>query len=248
MQITVFQEITNNVELGKSFQKLSEDKNIKALMMLIAEKAPITQSGFLDLIPENIPVFGGIFPKLIHQNEIIDEGVIIIGIQQDIELIAIEDMAYLDHNNITNLLSDKWIEEGYKTLITYVDGRSAEIEKFISTLFNIYGIELNFIGGGCGSLTSPDISSIIIGKKLFKNAAVLAALKANSSVGVKHGWEVLAGPFSVTDANKNTLYKIDGQPAFQFYKNTIKELGGKLINTENFSDIARRFSFWDRQI
>lgn len=243
MQITVIQDSTNNTEIAESFHKLSAEGNNSALMILIAENAPITQCGFLDYIPVEIPVFGGIFPKIIHQNKILDRGIIILSIQQEIEIIPIEDLSEIDRNTFSNLFSNKLLDEEFKTLITFVDGRSAEIEQLISELFNFYGIELNFVGGGCGSLSSPEISSILIGNKLYKNAAVLAALKANSSVGVKHGWQKLAGPFSVTDANKNIISKIDGQPAFQFYKTTIKKYGNVTVNSENFSAISRGFPF-----
>ncbi len=194
------------------------------------------------MIPSNKLVFGAIFPQVIYKNNNYDTGIILIGINEKPDIMIINNLSD-DKIDYEDYLNDSIIDNGYKTLFVLVDGFATRISAFIENLFNVYGLELNFIGGGAGSLDMVQKPCLITNNGLIKDAAIVAAFKANSSVGVQHGWQRLCGPFKVTHSLKNSICMLDNKAAFDVYKEVIENDSGKKIDADNFFDIAKAYPF-----
>ena len=131
----------------------SDDINL----LLIAEG---TELDIEELIAEcnkqSLSIAGGIFPKIIYDEEALDEGIIhkLVGFNQ--EYCLVEDMSAMDE------LPE--LRMNIKSSIVLVDGLSPDIPNFLESLYDKYWNQISYVGGGAGSLTleqKPCIFSII---------------------------------------------------------------------------------------
>ena len=198
----------------------------------------------IDKILKNIsvPVFGGIFPEIIFENRKYAKGTSLLVLQDhQINIQVIENMSD-EQTDIAQEIQNSSTEE-FKTMFVYVDAFSTSIETLISELYYEFGLENNFIGGGAGSLSFVQKPVIFTNKGLLQDAAVLASVQCNSAIGVKHGWNKVAGPFQITKSNKNTVEELDYKPAFEVYKEVVEAHSGQKFSDENFFDIAKAYPF-----
>jgi hypothetical protein len=69
-------------------------------------------------------------------------------------------------------------------MFVFVDGFTEEIGVFIEDVFNVFGLEKNYIGGGVGSLSAlKSTPSLFTNKGLLQNKAILVAFEMNSGLG-----------------------------------------------------------------
>jgi hypothetical protein len=126
-----------------------------------------------------------------------------------------------------------------KTMFVFVDSMSKRITTFLECLFEIFGNECNYIGGGAGTLSFEPFSCLITNQGLIQDSAVLALLNAESSIGIRHGWRTIGGPYKITDSDGNMLITLNWKPAFKVYREVIKIHSGKNISATNFLEIAQ---------
>ncbi len=221
---------------------LIHQANTNAILMLGCDENNLTANDYIQLTDSSIPVFGGIFPQIIYGNKNYLQGVLLIGLE-DIPKISVIKNISNPHLDFEEHLDDSILDEEYKTFFVFVDGFSGRIADFIQGLFNVYGIEMNFIGGGAGSLSMQQKPCIITNEGLLEDAAVVAAMKAGSSIGVKHGWESLSGPYKVSLSAGNLVQMLENKPAFEIYREVVEQDCGDKINAENFFEKAKAYPF-----
>jgi hypothetical protein len=135
-----------------------------------------------------------------------------------------------------------------RTLFVLVDGYATRISSLIEALFNIFGLELNFIGGGAGSI-NPDVLDIaqkpclLSNEGLLSDSALLAMLDNESGIGVCHGWKKIYGPLKITESHGNVLLSLDWRPAFSVYREIVDRFSEEPITNSNFFNIAKGFPF-----
>jgi hypothetical protein len=117
------------------------------------------------------------------------------------------------------------------------------VGSFISGLFNIFGAELNYVGGGAGSLSMKQKPCLFTNQGLIRDSAILARLDLKSGVGVSHGYKSAAGPFKATETDGNIIRSLDWKPALEVYKNFVDRHSKKILKEENFYDLASTYPF-----
>ena len=230
-------------------KEVSGDDRTKSILVLACDKnrfnpGPVNE--LLKTIPQ--PLFGGIFPGIIHKKEKLEQGVIVAGLFKEIDVHIVPDLSNpeTDFDEVVNDLFPERVNA--KTMFVLVDGYSGRISSLIESFFNILGLGLNYIGGGAGSI-NPDALDmqntpcLFTNAGLIKDSAILALTDIQSGVGVRHGWDKISGPYKVTETDGNAVKSIDWKPAFDFYGNIVKEHSGKTITRENFFDIAKCYPF-----
>ncbi|MBI9069462.1 MAG: FIST C-terminal domain-containing protein [Salinivirgaceae bacterium] len=130
-----------------------------------------------------------------------------------------------------------------KTLFVFIDGFAERINAFIESIFTIFGLEFNYIGGGAGSLSLKQKPCIITNKGIKQDCAVIAGIDLDSGIGVKHGWKSISGPYKVTSAEKTVIKELDFKPAFEVYKQAVEKHSGAVFKDDNFFDIAKAYPF-----
>lgn len=214
----------------------------EVLMLLIATESssqvqPIIQS----LQEQGRPFFGAIFPGIIHGKNEITKGIIIKKWKAAAAPIIIKDVANRQLSGLENL---KVPDTEHKlTAFTFVDGLTSHIDNFLESLNNLFGGRVNFIGGGAGVMSFEQQICVFSNEGFFEDAAVICLVDHKVRLGVRHGWEKVAGPLVATQTERNIIHQLNWNNAFEEYKSIIKADSGKEITHENFFEIAKNYPF-----
>jgi hypothetical protein len=190
-----------------------------------------------------IPIFGGIFPKIIYGSEQLSIGTIVVSFPVTPQVGVIINLS--DHTqNLDQLLEREIVGHVTgKTLFVFVDGLAQRIHALLDTLFHAFGMGINYIGGGAGSLSFQQKPAIITNAGLQQDCAVLAQVDIDSGVGVSHGWQTINGPFQVTSAQGNAIHTLDWRPAFDVYRESIQDISQQQLTMDNFFHTAQKYPF-----
>lgn len=186
-----------------------------------------------------LPVAGGVFPALIHEERLVKTGSLVLGFARPFEVVHVPDLS--DEDVDFEALIDARIPgdaPARPTMFVFVDGFATRIGAFIESLFTIFGLESNFIGGGAGSLSLRRKPCLITPDGLVADGAVLGLLDAPSGIGVSHGWTSLEGPFRVTASEGNVVRALDGEPALAVYRRVVEAHRGEPIPEDRFFETA----------
>jgi hypothetical protein len=201
--------------------------------------------GLLDPILRSvkIPIIGGTFPAIFHDQTRLDQGTVIATVPARASTIIIERLSDETIDFVDAI--DRQIEGApdFRTMVIWVDGFARRINELINSLFTVFGLEYNFIGGGAGGLCMQSKPCIITNQGLKADAAQIAMLDCPSSVGVCHGWTSMAGPFRITESCGNTIKTIEWRPAFDLYRDILLQYAKAELDRENFFAMAKGYPF-----
>jgi hypothetical protein len=238
--VIVFEENQAAEALLTQCQRMAADSRIKGLLILSCDNNGYTGQQLnqgLRKIP--LPLFGGIFPGIIHGNRKIDQGSLVVGLFEEPTLHTIPDLSNpaVDYESvIAQLIREPGDEQ---TMMVLVDGLAKRISGLIEGLFNNFSLEFNYIGAGAGSLSMVRKPCLFTNEGLVYDQAAIAMLAVQSGVGVCHGWKPLSGPFQVTESRENLVVSIDFQPAFEIYSREVNSHLNRKITPENFFSLAK---------
>ena len=197
------------------------------------------------LLQSDIHIIGGIFPSILYNTEKYDKGTLFIRMKDEMDIHIINDISDKDYESLDKDMEEqlKGFNASIKTMFVFIDGLAKNIGACVNVLFDNYGLEVNYIGGGSGSLSFEQKPSLFTNQGLLKDAFVYGYSKCYSAIGVCHGWKSIDGPYQVTKSKGTIVQEIDYQPAFEVYKHALKKYASKNITEENFFDIAKSFPF-----
>lgn len=208
----------------------NQEQNRYDYCLLVASKCNVSHKSLSKL---SFKILGAIFPEIIFNNRVYDDGLIAIKIDGNKELYLIQD--------IKNPALESYDFSQTKSIITIFDGMSSYGEKFLQTLFTCTNIDTKILGGGAGVL-QPKSSHIIFDNNAFyTNSALLLTMQIDINLAVQHGWEYLEGPFVVTSSQDGILKGIDFQNAFEIYKRVVEKDANIKLTKENFLEIAKMY-------
>ncbi len=238
-------ESTGRIEgLRKLIQQVTSNKKTTGILILSCDKNNYTVDIVDPILKEiNIPVIGGIFPSIIQGKTVLETGNIVIGLNQPVQVHVIDQ---LSNTNIDyeDVLDEKIpdLEHG-KTMMVFVDGFAKRISAFIDNLFSVFGLDINYIGGGAGSLSMEQKPCLFTNNGLIQDSAVIGLSTSHSGIGVSHGWSVLNGPYRVTESEHNTIKSLDWQPAFDIYQEVVSAHTNQNFPADHFFEIAKSYPF-----
>ncbi len=240
--------------LVENFEFLLEDvaahEDIQSIFILACDENNFSPPTIDPILSKaHIPIFGGVFPQIIHGKEKLSKGTIIAGFNQKIDVNIIPDLSEISmefDDYIDGLIPDIGFT---KTMLILVDGYAKKISNLIESLFNIFGLEINYIGGGAGSINPKKLEMeqtpcLFTNNGLKKDTAILALMDSHSGIGVSHGWnQKLSGPHKVTESDQNIIKSLDWKPAFKVYKHLVEKYSEKQFTEDNFFELAIAYPF-----
>ena len=208
--------------LQACIDRVQADTTVKSLLVLSCADNPISPDQWNRLIEEQtLPIHGGLFPGLIDDGRVLRAGHLVIGLPWTPVPLTIPLSGDASANSEAILEHNMEAMEPVRSMLVFVDGLCSGLTPLIDALFNVYGLELNYFGGGAGSL----------------------CFEQPVEVGVRHGWTTLAGPFRVTEVDGTTIHSLDWRPAFDVYAEILRRFAGKDITRENFFEYAKAHPF-----
>ncbi|CAL2105644.1 conserved hypothetical protein [Tenacibaculum sp. 190524A02b] len=218
--------------------QIKEHVKENCALIAIGENIKIEIPELIDALNKaNISFIGGIFPKVIAQSNTYEKGIVVTPLYNVKKIFTIQEISKKSFT-IPNIAFNS--DKEY-SLITYVDGLTAHISNYLSKLYENYGMKTNYFGGGAGSLSLVQQPCVFSKDGFFEDAAIACILEMKSSIGVKHGWKKLNGPFIVNKANTNTVEEINWENPFTIYKDIVEKDALQTFNDSNFFDIAKGY-------
>ena len=221
-----------------------QTSNDEIFLLLVAEHSSWDADEFiLAADSKGLRFFGGVFPAIISGGNKYEKGVVIKKFPAKIAPVLHTglDIPSFEMQNMNHIKANA---NGKKrTAIVMVDGLSSQIARLLEKLFLIFGDTVNYIGGGAGSLSFIQKPSVFCNQGIFQDAAVIAFIDSDASLGVKHGWEKIYGPLVATKTEKNVIQELNWDNPFDIYKDVILKDSGKHILPDNFFSIAKSYPF-----
>lgn len=207
-------------------------------MVLVAEHSEINIQELIKKCKEaDIRIAGAIFPKIVVDDKSLDTGAILKFIHTDDTPFLVRDLSTISMEGLPKL------RDSYNTCIVLLDGLSASIPSFLGKIYDKYWNQISYIGGGAGSLSLKQQPCVFTNEGFCENAGILLMTPWQTKLGVKHGWEKIAGPFVANKTDGNKVIQINWRPAFQVYKEIVEQHTDKRFDEMDFFDIAKGFPF-----
>lgn len=232
--------VTTGDSTHEALAELAETEHVTAVFALVAESATAHRAELAAAGTEtDLTLFGGIFPQLIVDGVAHEEGTLLLGLSQPPEVTHITGLSDTEQG-YTDQLPDL-LSRGFETAFVLVDAFASRTDVLIRALFNTYGVELNVLGGGAGSLSMEQQPCLLTDEGWHEDGALIAATEANGNVGVRHGWQEFAGPFRVTGAEGNVVTLLGDEPAYDVYREVVEPDAGVEIGADNFFEVAKSY-------
>ncbi|TRX59472.1 histidine kinase [Fulvivirga sp. M361] len=204
--------------------------------LMVGEHSDLDISSLVQQANEvGIRLAGGIFPGILHGDRHLEKGVIIKPLNVN--------SSFMLFQGLTQRHELPEIDETSHSAIVLLDGLTNGIPHFLESIYEKYGDNLNYIGGGCGSLSLKSQPCIFTNDGFFQDAGLLIYVPDQLKIGVQHGWKKIEGPFLVNKSEGNVIYEINWKPAFEVYKKVVDAHSNTAIEQDNFFGIAKGYPF-----
>jgi hypothetical protein len=230
-----------------------QKNRVRGILILACDQNGFTPAQ-LDPVLRGVPkpVFGGIFPAILSGRQKLERGTIVVGLTHEPRVHVVPGLSdtRVDYDDVLDSVIEELESQAteFETMFVFVDGYSTRISSLIDSVYNMFGVNLNYIGGGAGSINPEALNMestpcLFCNQGLIKDSAVLAVTDIRSGLGVSHGWHKISGSYKVTGTIGNAIHTIDWEPAFEVYKQVVEQHSGKTIAQENFFDMAKCYPF-----
>ena len=237
--------LPNNIQdIENHLAKLELDKDVKSVLFFMADDFHYSKEKLNPLLKQiTKPIIGGMFPELIYQGERKKSGVLLVPLEFKL-ITQLFDLSQSPEE------FPKYLEVAQKdslnpssALFIFMDALSSNKDSFIESLFNFFGINTSYIGGGAGSLSFKPCNCLISNDGVNVNAAVIGWADKKIALGVAHGWEPISEPLKITETDYTELKGINWKPAFEVYKEIVESHSGMKFKEDNFFDLAKSYPF-----
>lgn len=183
-------------------------------------------------------ISGGIFPMVIYENKHLKDGVILKKLETNSTPILIKDIGLGKTDfDLPKLPSDSG------SCVILLDGLMKNISVFLERVYGKYWNTISYVGAGCGSLSLEQTPCLFTNEGVFQDAALLLVSSKTASLGVKHGWEKIKGPYIANQTDGNTILELNWKPAFETYKEIVEADSGLQFSKDNFFEISKAYPF-----
>lgn len=188
----------------------------------------------------DMPIFGGVFPNIIHDARMHRTGTLVVGFPQLLNVAIISGLA--DQQSIEPQLQRLApMLERADSMLGLVDGLSANLETLVECLYGILGARIPMVGGGAGHLDLIQRPSLFSNQGMLDNSALLVSLPMRVNRGIAHGWQMLSGPFLVTKSSGNVLKELNYRPAFEVYRSEVEAHSEADFSATDFFSISKTY-------
>ena len=209
----------------------------KSLLIMSCDNDLLFQeiNSYLQSVP--IPVFGGIFPKIVYQKKIHGQGSLIISFN------ITADITVLKQNHTSQDIAKKLksTDSDINNLFIFADGYMQNIDQLLTNLYEALKPQTSAIGAGCGVPALRQKPCLFSNFGLLENALIVASMPTPIEVSTAHGLNIMTGPYLVTKSENNIVYTLNHKPALQVYKDAIKQNTGQDIDDNAFYDVAKTY-------
>ncbi len=206
--------------------------------ILIGEDSKIPFNELVNsLNSKKIRFTGGVFPKIIHNNETSSTGFVIKWLPNN--AISI----YFDSSKTFSRQISEFSNVIFSTVYVLTSGLSSDSSEHLRSLYTHLGNDVKFLGGGAGRTKKHNEGVLISNDGVFNTGTIITLTRNKATIGSLHGWTKLYGPFIATKTDKNFIKELNWENAFVVYQRFLKTVLNIKINKENFETNAIHYPF-----
>lgn len=213
----------------------------RAVLVLAADGVPWPAdavSPMLQALP--VPVFGAVFPQVVFGVAHSATGLVVVGLDHQADVTVVQGLNEAGTDYGAALAATPTTQD---SVLVLMDGLAPCIARFVEAVFDHIGGGPSFIGGGGGSLSFQQRPCLFTPQGLLAGAALVVSLDMALAVGVRHGWQAIAGPFVVTGTDGNTVHQLDYRPAAEVYQACVGPQVQATLDSDNFFGHAKGYPF-----
>jgi hypothetical protein len=223
------------------------------------------EAGVLAMIPEachdrigelqdlcrslEVPLVGAVFPILLADSQFHTDGVV---------LICFEKMPpfYLEGNlpleeaeleqriqNLAGRIASQTGGGDNTTLFMIFDAMLPNISTIIEKLYLHLADSVHYMGANAGSETFQPMPCLFNEHEIIENGVLALLLSPHTGAALEHGYCAPEHLIAATSTAGNRIISIDWRPAFDVYRERIKEQYAVDVTTDNFYQYAVHFPF-----
>ena len=244
--MVIYFDTTGSIEaLAKGLSLVQSSSEVESIQIFAAASNNFSSRLLNPLLHAmQVPIFGGVFPAILHQGQLYERGTLLIGIpaKNRIAIVSTLHDAYeIEMDAAISELGDPF--SAGRTIFLWADGLTKKLSGLLTALHNQYGLTYRILGGGTGSPGSTHGPSLITNEGMLADAAVLALVDLPAGIAARHGWIKVAGPFLVTRSSGNVIYTLNWRPALQVYRSVIEDIAGVALEESHFYKLTQAFPF-----
>jgi len=237
--------IISHISEANILAKIKEYNKIvySDFIILCGEEAYIDYHLLIALLnKEKIKFCGGIFPKVIYNNECFKDKVLLLPVNFEQEPTLVSG---LDDGEIQIPSSLKSINSN--SLFILNDGLSNWISKFVFRLYDEIGSDHHVFGSGAGFSSFKRENCLFTHEGFFMDVAIIVPISNNITQSTRHGWKPIAGPYIATRTSANLLEELNWKPAYTVCKSILESQENTTIDADNYYKYAKRYPFGIRR-
>lgn len=240
----IFVDKTGKLEVFVENISVAVAAGVKGILILAGGESDYSSNAIDDVLCQlPIPVCGGIFPRVIYGGEHFSRGSIVCGFYQEMACCQISGLSDDDQEYTPQMQEFADAIPFDSSLLVFVDGISSRVAYFLEECFGVLGSYHAYLGGGAGPLGFESRPCIFTNQGLQQHCAQVASLAQPMKTYVEHGWQKLSGPHLVTGASNNIIHSLDYRPAFEVYRESVRERTGETITQANYFEMSKRYPF-----
>ncbi len=226
---------------------LAQNSGAKSLLVLTCNQNDYAEQELNSLLCAcPLKLFGGIYPMITLQGNLLKQGALIIGFKETFDVTLFSQLDHVSNEGcleklITSALERKNNFRGHDSFLMFYDALIDNVEGFIDCLFECLDHGINIAGGGAGNLDFIQRPCLFTNQGLHHNAVLLVTLPRKLTTSIAHGWHVFQGPFLVSEAQGQTVQSLDYRPAYEVYCHAIETVTEHTFSNTDFFDIAKNF-------
>lgn len=219
-------------------------QGVQGVILWAADANGVTPAAFdpwLATLP--VPVAGGVFPQLIHGGEHHERGYVVVGWPSAFDVVHVDGLSLAEADLSARLEQALPAAVPAATVMVWVDGLAARIAAALDAVYDQFGSEVTYFGGGAGSLSFQPRPCLFSREGLRADALQLVLVRERMALGVDHGWQPLAGPFVVTGGHGPVIESLDHRPAYEVYRAAVQADAGRDPAPQGFFEVAKGYPF-----
>ncbi len=244
MNFTYFEEDVSS-SLERYLASGTQDSASAIIAFVSARDIAITQSIVDTCKSHNVHLYGGVFPALVVDGEVRDHGALFAQVPLAGEGLVTNIEGPIDYQALTEWKQN--VSEQTQTVLVLADYACVQVTELLYGLQDLFANKVNYFGGGCGAGNRVPSGVVFSHNGIASGSAVLVPVASESSVALRHGWEVLSEQMVASDTDGNIIRTINWQPAMDAYRQVVGEqVSDSLANGADVPE-AKRFPFGIRR-
>lgn len=212
------------------------------------ERVPLLQSACR---AQGVRVVGGIFPELVTSQGFTKSGAWLLRFDEMVPAFLVPDLA-ADPTAAVARLSDAVDAALAATtsrqpsppmLYLVVDALLPNISTLLDGLYLRLADRVTYAGVAAGSESFRPMPCVFDGERSIENGALVLLVPSEARTILEHGFEAPEKVMTATSTAGNRIINIDWQPAFDVYRDIVRQECGVELTRENFYRWAARFPF-----